>query len=51
MLLVLDWVEKKDLKRIAQWIDPSLLGTFVKVHLLSPCAILAYLTFIALLLV
>ena len=29
-LLVLDWVEQKDTKRIAMWIEPSLLGTFVK---------------------
>ena len=29
-LLVLDWVEHKDIKRIAMWIEPSLLGTFVK---------------------
>jgi len=29
-LLVLDWVEKKDITRIAKWIEPSLLGTFVK---------------------
>ena len=29
-LLVLDWVEHKDIKRISCWIEPSLLGTFVK---------------------
>ena len=33
--LVLDWIEKKDITRIAKWIDPSLLGTFVKVRLES----------------
>lgn len=29
-LLVLDWVEKKDITRIAKWVDAALLGTFVK---------------------
>lgn len=29
-LLMLDWCERKDITRIAQWIDPHLLGTFVK---------------------
>mmetsp|Transcript_89495 Transcript_89495/g.255608 ORF Transcript_89495/g.255608 Transcript_89495/m.255608 type:complete len:145 (+) Transcript_89495:1549-1983(+) len=28
--LMLDWCERKDITRIAQWIDPHLLGTFVK---------------------
>jgi len=28
--LVLDWIEKKDITRIAKWIDAALLGTFVK---------------------
>ncbi len=28
--LMLDWCEHKDLKRIAVWIEPALLGTFVK---------------------
>ena len=29
-LMMLDWCTHKDLKRIATWIDPSMLGTFVK---------------------
>ena len=27
---ILDWCEHKDLRRIALWIEPALLGTFVK---------------------
>lgn len=29
-LMMLDWTVHKDITRIAQWVDPSLLGTFVK---------------------
>ena len=29
-LLMLDWCTHKDLSRIACWIEPALLGTFVK---------------------
>lgn len=29
-LMMLDWCQNKDIKRIAGWIDPYLLGTFVK---------------------
>lgn len=28
--IMLDWCEHKDIHRIAKWIDPHLLGTFVK---------------------
>ena len=29
-LMMLDWTEHKDITRIAQWIDPHMLGSFVK---------------------
>ena len=29
-LIMLDWCEHKDIKRIANWIEGHLLGTFVK---------------------
>jgi len=29
-LMMLDWTKHKDITRIAQWIDPALLGGFVK---------------------
>jgi len=29
-LMMLDWVEHKDITRIAQWIEPAMLGSFVK---------------------
>ena len=27
---MLDWCTHKDIKRVARWVDPSMLGTFVK---------------------
>jgi len=30
MLMMLDWTTNKDIKRIAMWVDPHMLGTFVK---------------------
>jgi len=29
-LMMLDWTDTKDIKRIAMWVDPHMLGTFVK---------------------
>ena len=32
-LVMLDWCTHKDIKRVARWVDPSMLGTFVKAHI------------------
>ena len=29
-LMMLDWVQHKDITRVAQWVDPHMLGSFVK---------------------